>query len=87
VGTADSSDIHRAVLRRRREWFEMMTEAHVALWWIPRGTVPTVADAVECVRHLRGHGPTPDSFTLRSPFPAPGVTDATVPGQDWLCPV
>ena len=36
---------HIEVLRRRREWFEKMTEAHLALWWIPAGTIPTVAEA------------------------------------------
>lgn len=31
---------HREVLRRRRDWFEKMTAAYAALWWIPRGHVP-----------------------------------------------
>ena len=29
------SATHRAVLRQRRQWFERMTEAYTALWWIP----------------------------------------------------
>jgi hypothetical protein len=69
------SDTHRPVLRRRREWFRKMTEAYLALWWIPRGTVPTVADAESRVLHLREHGPTPHAFTLRAPFPAPPFPD------------
>src|SRR5690349_8758764 len=28
---------HTAVMRRRREWFEPMKEAYMALWWIPAG--------------------------------------------------
>jgi hypothetical protein len=65
---------HRRVLRRRREWFEPMREAYTALWWIPRGATPTVADAEDKVRYLRAHGPTPHAFTLRVHFAAPGRT-------------
>ena len=82
------SDEHRSVLRRRREWFEQMREAYTALWWIPRGTIPTVAEAEDKVRHLRAHGPTPEAFSLRVHFPPPGESDsAPVRGRDeWMCP-
>lgn len=56
---------HADVMRRRREWFERMDEAYLALWWVPRGTVPTVADAAERIDHIRAHGPTKFAFTLR----------------------
>src|SRR5690349_22619328 len=54
---------HRRVLRRRRQWFERMAEAHTALWWIPRGSVPSTADAEERIRLLRELGPTARAFT------------------------
>jgi hypothetical protein len=66
------SDAHRRVLRRRREWFERMSEAYSGLWWIPSGTVPTTAEAERRVRHLRARGPQPCAFTLRQHFPPPG---------------
>ena len=82
------SDAHRAVLARRRQWFERMTEAHTALWWIPRGTVPGTADAQARVRRLRAQGPTADAFTLRVLFPPSGGGGAPRPGrEDWTCPV
>ena len=79
---------HRMVLRRRREWFETMSEAYTAMWWIPRGTTPTVADAEDRVRYLRAHGPTPHAFTLRIHFAPPGGASAAPrPGRDvWMCP-
>jgi hypothetical protein len=79
---------HRQVLQRRREWFERMTEAYTALWWIPRGTVPFTADAEHRVRLLRQHGPAPGAFTFRMLFPPPGAAAAGPrPGrQDWTCP-
>ncbi len=79
---------HRRVLQRRREWFERMAEAYTALWWIPRGTVPSTADAEHRVRLLRQHGPTPDAFTFRMLFPPPGAASPQPrPGrQEWTCP-
>ena len=82
------SDAHRAVLARRRQWFERMTEAYTALWWIPRGTVPDTAEAEDRVRRLRAHGPAEGAFTLRVLFPPPGGDGAPRPGrEDWTCPV
>jgi hypothetical protein len=83
------SDTHRAVLRRRRQWFEQMAEAYTALWWIPRGTTPSTQDAGDRVRLLRAHGPTQQAFTLKILFPPPGADDPALrPGRtDWTCPV
>jgi hypothetical protein len=87
---------HVAVLRRRREWFELMGEAYSALWWVPAGTLPTTDDAEERVRSLRAHGPAPRAFTLRQHYPAPGSVGSRPPGSagsrpllapaDWMCP-
>lgn len=62
---------HRELMSRRREWFEQIREAMTALWWVPAGERPTVADAEERLLHLREHGPTERAFTLRTRFPAP----------------
>jgi hypothetical protein len=79
---------HRAVLRRRREWFAQMRVAWSALWWIPAGTVPSVADAEDRVRLLRARGPGPAAFTLRQHYPPPGPGPAApLPAPDeWMCP-
>jgi hypothetical protein len=62
---------HRAVLRRRREWFLPMLEAYVACWWVPAGHRPGVGEAEDRVRHLRAHGPSEHAFTPRAPYDAP----------------
>jgi hypothetical protein len=81
-------DAHLAVLRRRREWFERMTVAYTALWWVPRGHVPSIAEAEDRVKHLRLHGPTPHAFTLRQHFPAPDADDFEPidSPEHWTCP-
>lgn len=62
---------HLELLRGRREWFEHLREAYLVLWWIPSGTIPTVEEAGRRLDLLRAEGPTPEAFTLRSPFPPP----------------
>jgi len=82
------SGAHRQVLRRRRRWFERMEEAYTALWWIPRGYLPTMREAEERVLYLREFGPTPYSFTLREHFPPPDVTSSgpVRSPEEWTCP-
>jgi hypothetical protein len=66
-------DTHRAVLRRRREWFVPFREAYAACWWVPAGHRPSTDEAEDRVRHLRAHGPSAYAFGLREPFAvAPG---------------
>jgi hypothetical protein len=81
-------DAHRAVLRRRREWFLPMRDAYLALWWIPRGHIPTVGEAEDRVRHLRAHGPSGHAFTLKIHFPPPesGESGLIRSPQEWACP-
>ena len=69
---------HAEVLRRRREWFEKMAEAHLALWWLRAGTIPTVEEAE---RRLRELGPSPEAFAIREPFPRPDPIEP-VPARD-----
>jgi hypothetical protein len=62
---------HTAFLRRRREWFEKMSEAYVVCWWVPAGSIPTVDEAVARLEQLRADGPSDEAFTLRDVRPAP----------------
>jgi Domain of unknown function (DUF3291) len=82
------SGVHRQVLRRRRRWFERMAEAYTALWWIPRGHLPTTAEAEERVLRLRESGPTPYAFTLKEHFPPPDVASSgpVISPENWTCP-
>jgi hypothetical protein len=59
---------HRDVMVRRREWFERMGDAFLALWWVPAGHRPSVAEAEDRLRRLRAEGPTPYAFTFRQLF-------------------
>ncbi|HTT43831.1 MAG TPA: DUF3291 domain-containing protein [Steroidobacteraceae bacterium] len=62
---------HVELLRRRRAWFERMSEAYLVLWWVPRGHIPGIPEALERLARLREHGPHPEAFTFRQPYAAP----------------
>jgi hypothetical protein len=64
---------HVGPLRDRKQWFEKIEGPILVLWWIPAGHLPTVAEAMAKLAHLKQHGPTRDAFTFRASFPAPGV--------------
>lgn len=70
---------HVEIMRRRREWFDRMREAHFVLWWVPAGHRPTVQAANERLLLLRERGPTAEGFTFRDAFPPPDASqrDAT----------
>jgi Domain of unknown function (DUF3291) len=71
---------HVEIMRRRREWFERMSEAYLVLWWVPAGHRPGIEEAIARLERLRAHGPTSEAFTFRQAFPAP---DAAPAQQSW----
>jgi hypothetical protein len=74
--------VHVAPLRDRKQWFEPMDGPILALWWVPAGHIPTVAEAQAKLAHLAAHGPTPHAFTFRTPFPPPDGDPADAPPLD-----
>ena len=70
---------HVEIMRRRREWFERMVDAYLVLWWVPKGHVPTVDEALAKLARLREHGPSPEAFTFRTAFPPPDAAPDRTP--------
>lgn len=63
---------HTTIMARRREWFEQPTEAYQVLWWVPAGHTPTPREALERLELLRCLGPSPEAFSFKQRYPAPG---------------
>ncbi|MBD0707750.1 MULTISPECIES: DUF3291 domain-containing protein [unclassified Streptomyces] len=61
---------HLEVVRQRRDWFERHVSAHLVLWWVPAGHVPTITEALERLADLRENGPSPRAFTFASTYSA-----------------
>jgi len=62
---------HAKIMARRRDWFEKMSQPHMALWWIPAGHLPDMAEAKERLDLLQRQGPTLLAFTFKSRFAPP----------------
>jgi hypothetical protein len=62
---------HTEMLNARKQWLDHVEGTSLALWWIPIGHRPTIAESAERLRAIRKSGPTIYAFTLRKPFPAP----------------
>jgi hypothetical protein len=65
---------HSDFLKRRKEWFLNYGSAHIAMWWIPEGHIPTMQEAVDKLSFLQTNGPSPNSFDFRHKFHAPSVS-------------
>jgi hypothetical protein len=63
---------HVGVMQRRRGWFERPVETHLALWWVPAGAPPTVAEAMARLAEHRRTGPAPGAFDFKHPFTPDG---------------
>ena len=72
---------HQPVMRRRAEWFEKI-ELYLALWWVPAGHRPTVAEGWGKIQTLRRLGPTAEAFTFKTIFPPPDADIAPPPVLD-----
>lgn len=59
---------HREMLAGRKQWFTKSEKAGLVLWRIPRGTVPTLEEAVDRLEALRRDGPTEHAFSFGSAF-------------------
>ena len=63
---------HIEIMRRRKEWFELMDEVYLVLWWVPERHRPSLPEAEAKLGLLRENGPSPEAFTFAKPFQAPG---------------
>ncbi len=59
------------LLKRKKEWFLPLSEASYVLWWIPKGHIPTLQEAITKLDHLRENGESQDAFSLKSSYPKP----------------
>jgi uncharacterized protein DUF3291 len=62
---------HVAPLRDRLKWFEKPAQAHMAMWWIPAGHVPSVEEARERLKYRRSWGDSPIAFSFGAAYPEP----------------
>ncbi len=54
--------IHKQFYERRAEWFEVLSEMHFVMWWVPQGHRPTLEEALARLAHLKEHGDSDHAF-------------------------
>jgi hypothetical protein len=60
---------HLKFLRLARRWTEPLGRPHVALWWLPRGHLPTIADSRDRLTNVFDRGASTQAFTFQTTFP------------------
>lgn len=68
---------HVELIRGRAQWFEPLGTMHQALWWVPMGHVPSLAEGLARLEHLRAQGPSDQAFTFGKVFPPHADIDDT----------
>ena len=48
--------VHKQFYDRRHEWFQMLTDMHFVMWWIPAGHRPSLDEALERLDLRRSDG-------------------------------
>ena len=64
------NDQHKAIMRRRKEWFDKI-DWHMVLWWIEADRRPTTEEAKIRLQLLRRNGPSYSAFTFKEPYAPP----------------
>ncbi|MDJ0825932.1 MAG: DUF3291 domain-containing protein [Rhodobacter sp.] len=54
--------VHKQFYDRRHEWFQMLTDQHFVMWWIPAGHRPSLDEAMSRLDHLKTHGDSEHAF-------------------------
>ena len=59
---------HVTYLRQRKDWFHLIKESYMVLWWVPEGHVPTAAEAKQKLEYLQENGASLEAFTFKEVF-------------------
>ncbi len=55
---------HVDVFKQRKSWFEKPTTAHMALWWVKEGHLPTASEGKERLEYFQAHGSSSYAFSF-----------------------
>jgi hypothetical protein len=78
---------HAEVMRQRKSWFERFDGMYYALWWIPKGRIPSVQEAKDRLEVLRDRGESALAFSFAKLYPPPDASaEGPVTGFADPCP-
>lgn len=54
--------VHKQFYDKRHDWFDILSDQHFVMWWVPTGHQPTLEEALGRLEHLRDNGPDETAF-------------------------
>lgn len=54
--------VHKRFYDRRAEWYDVVESLRFAMWWVPAGHIPDMAEAMARFHHLAQHGDSDYAF-------------------------
>lgn len=62
--------VHIDFLKRKKQWFVSNEKATYVLWWIEKGHIPSIEEAIERLEYLRENQESPYAFSFKKVFSA-----------------
>lgn len=62
---------HSEFLKRRKEWFQTFGQVSTAMWWVKKGEIPDLNEAMEKLDYLQKNGASEIVFSLKQKYPKP----------------
>ena len=60
--------MHLEIMQRKKMWFHHFKDFYYALWWVKKGTYPSLEEAAKKLTYLQVHGPTEKVFTFKKTY-------------------
>jgi hypothetical protein len=62
---------HSEFLKRRKEWFQTFGQVSTAIWWVKKGEIPNLSEAMEKLDYLQKNGASEIVFNFKQKYPKP----------------
>ncbi|TRX34043.1 DUF3291 domain-containing protein [Flavobacterium sp. ZT3R18] len=62
---------HSEFLKRRKEWFQSFGQVSTAMWWVKKGEIPDINQAMEKLDYLQKNGVSEIVFNFKQKYPKP----------------
>ncbi len=59
---------HLELIKSRKAWFDKLPGAHQALWWVPKGHIPSIEEGKSKLDCISQNGPSREAFNFAKHF-------------------
>jgi len=65
---------HKELIKGKKEWFVDLGKAHMAMWWVEDGHIPTLQEGKNKLASIDQHGSTAEAFNFKRLYNPHGNT-------------